>query len=293
MNKKPANPSYFFAIFSFMALTAPGSGCFEEEESSVTDGDTDPDGLDVPDKADAPDTVEDDPGVEDVAVDDAGEEECRFPDAREVEMEQTGEPFWAKLYRTGANDDFARIAGARDGGFFIVGRTDKFIPDEASWAEGVSWILKLDDRGNVLWQKSDCSVGVTGILAAGETADHGVVACGGIYPTYEPVPFNWFFKMNEDGTMAWQKRIGDGSSAHDIIQTSDGGYVGTFDAEKMHIVKLDEDGSTQWLKRYDLANYNTIESIRQTSDNGYILAAEVEISDDVDFVPEVKCSGGP
>lgn len=284
MKKRSTNPVYLFVLFSFIALVIPGQGC-DEEESSVTDGETDADGLNVPDKTDSPDAVEDtvadDPGVEDVAIDDVGEEECRFPDAGEIEMELTEEPYWAKLYRTGADDWDPRIAGARDHGFFIVGRTDAFVPDEANWYGGVPWILRLDDRGNVLWQKSDCSVGVTVITAANETSDHGVVASGGIYPTYEPVPNDWFFKMNEDGTMAWQKRIGDGGSAHGIIQTSDGGYVGVFDASRMHVLKMDENGNKEWLKRYDLANYDSIESISQTSDNGYILAAQVEISDDV------------
>ena len=81
--------------------------------------------------------------------------------------------------------------------------------------------------------------------------------------------------------LPWAKTFGGPQfeSANSIQQTSDGGYIvagasnsfGTLFAQGW-VLKLDAAGTTQWVKRYGFGDGDTLNSIQQTSDGGYIVA---------------------
>ncbi|HEX2014830.1 MAG TPA: hypothetical protein VLA68_06355 [Nitrososphaera sp.] len=91
----------------------------------------------------------------------------------------------------------------------------------------------------------------------------------------------WVIKVNEDGSIAWQRTWGGGSSdvTRSIQQTSDGGYViaartasfgrGSTD---FWVIKLDDEGHTQWQKTYGGPSGEMPHAIQQTTDGGYIVA---------------------
>ncbi len=185
---------------------------------------------------------------------------------------------WEKTY--GGNDDEAAdlIYQTSDGGYVVTGYT-------ASFGAGSIdvWVLKLDGNGDIQWQKTyggddeDEAVGIQqttdgGYVVAGETRSFGAGAWD-----------VWILKLNEDGTVQWQKTYGgkqsDTTSADPIQQTPDGGYVvagrtasfgkGGYD---VWVLKLDENGAIQWQKTYGGYDYDEAHSVRQTSDGGYAVA---------------------
>ena len=99
----------------------------------------------------------------------------------------------------------------------------------------------------------------------------------------------WIVKQNASGTMLWNRLIGGNSAdrANSIQQTSDGGYIVTgfsfsslsgdivvanHGGSDIWVVKLDATGNINWNKLLGGTGNETVYSIQQTSDGGYIVS---------------------
>ena len=91
----------------------------------------------------------------------------------------------------------------------------------------------------------------------------------------------WILKLDSNGNTNWTKTFGGTSSdqANSIQQTSDGGYIvaGTTQSlgagsSDFWILKLDTNGDTNWTKTFGGSDWDTANSVQQTSDGGYIVA---------------------
>jgi uncharacterized delta-60 repeat protein len=185
---------------------------------------------------------------------------------------------WQKTYG-GDNDEAADlIYQTSDGGYAVVGYT-------ASFGAGAIdvWILKLREDGTIEWQKTYGGRDEDEAVAIQQTSDGGYVVAG------ETQSFGagdwdvWILKLNENGTVQWQKTYGgkklDTTSADPIQQTSDGGYIvcgrtasfgaGGYD---VWVLKLDENGVIQWQKTFGGPSDDEAHSVRQTLDGGYAVA---------------------
>jgi uncharacterized delta-60 repeat protein len=94
----------------------------------------------------------------------------------------------------------------------------------------------------------------------------------------------WVLKLNASGNVTWQKTYGSGGEIGDfaptIEQTTDGGFVvaghtsfgaGIYD---LWGLKLDASGDATWQKTYGGAGMDGANSIRQTTDGGFVVAGE-------------------
>lgn len=89
----------------------------------------------------------------------------------------------------------------------------------------------------------------------------------------------WILKLAPDGSVEWQKTYGGAGSdgATYIQQTVDDGYIvaattNSFGAgwSDAWILKLASDGNVEWQKTYGGVKIDTVSSIQQTNDGGYI-----------------------
>jgi hypothetical protein len=176
---------------------------------------------------------------------------------------------WAKLFGSTVDDseDYAdSIQQTSDGGYIVGG----------------SKLWKLDGSGNWVWQKS--YGGRT--KAIQQTSDGGyIVACDALV-----------LKLDGDGQVVWQKTyVGSGTDhvwIESIQQTSDGGYIAAgghypFGADvDAWVLKLDGTGNVVWQKAYDNVSRNdSVFFVRQTSDEGYIVAVESRFNGSFDSNP--------
>lgn len=101
----------------------------------------------------------------------------------------------------------------------------------------------------------------------------------------------WVLKLDSDGKIQWQKTYGGPGwdIAHDIQQTSDGGYivVGYSSFGSALVLKLNPSGGIEWQKTYggfDGYGY----SIKQTQDGGYVFTGSFYRLDRGDDIWVVK-----
>ncbi len=130
---------------------------------------------------------------------------------------------------------------------------------------GVYWARAIGsavaDEATVVQETSDGGYFVAGNTGFGTTAD------------------GWAAKLDSTGKILWQKTYGGSSGDHILSgqQTSDGGYIiagyttsfGAGDDDGW-VVKLDAWGGVSWQKFYGGSAHDELESLKQTSDNGYI-----------------------
>jgi hypothetical protein len=184
---------------------------------------------------------------------------------------------WVKIYDCGGdNDTIGYIQQTSDGGYIAAGGTTSFGAGSYD-----AWVLKLDNTGNVVWQKS--YGGTEGeehaLSSIQQTADGGYIVAGWA-ESFSSSGDAWILKLDGSGNVQWQKTYGGTSwdDAESIQQTADGGYIvagwaGSFSSSNdVWVLKLDSSGNVQWQKTYGGTSSEYAESIQQTADGGYIVA---------------------
>lgn len=157
-----------------------------------------------------------------------------------VKLDTAGNMVWQKNMGGLFADVANFILQSSDGGFVVAASTNSNEGD-ASGNHGIrdAWLLKLDDTGNILWQKCYGGTSYDGANSVQQTTDGGyVVACyafgsdGDVIGNHGLYDF-WILKLDIDGDLLWQKCMGGTGSdyAWDIRQTTDGGFIVTGSAE--------------------------------------------------------------
>jgi uncharacterized delta-60 repeat protein len=195
-----------------------------------------------------------------------------------LKLNSDGEVAWQKAYGGADEEKPSQIQQTSDGGYIVAGVARSF---------GVGgydlWVLKLNSTGTVSWQKTYGGPDYEETGSIQQTSDGGYIVLGGTSSFGAGLNDLWVLKLNDDGTVAWQKTYGgtDYEETGSIQQTSDGGYIV---AGKTHsfgagggdfwVLKLDSAGTVEWEKTYGGTNEDYAYSIQQTADGGYVVAGD-------------------
>jgi len=183
---------------------------------------------------------------------------------------------WDKTYG-GGNGDWAKsIQQTEDGGYIVAGYT------ASKGAGGTDfWVIKLDEEGNIIWDKTYGGSEGNGATSIQQTKDGGYIVAGGTESKGAGYADFWVIKLNARGNKIWDKTYGESGDdvATSIQQTKDGGYIvagstqskgaGNYD---FWVIKLDTRGNKIWDKTYSGGYWDEANSIQQTEDGGYIVA---------------------
>ena len=218
-----------------------------------------------------------------------------------VKLDADGSIIWQNCLGGSSWDYAYSIQQTNDEGYIVAGNT--FSDDgDVSGNHGSYdyWIVKLNSSGEMMWQK--CLGGSTSDEAREihQTADGGYIVSGYSMSNDGDVSGNngmadyWTVKLNAEGDIEWQKCHGgssydEGTSIH---QTSDDGFIvagysssedgdvtGNHGYNDYWVVKLDESGEMEWESSLGGSDEDYARSIRQTEDNGYVVAGRSESTD--------------
>jgi hypothetical protein len=224
-----------------------------------------------------------------------------------VKLDSSGNIQWDKTIGGSDLDGLNSLQQTSDGGYILGGGSRSNISGEKTenrrgGYEFDYWIVKLDNLGNIQWDKTIGGNSGDNLQSIQQTADNGYILGGnsssGI--SGEKTENNrgsnytddyWIIKLDSLRNIQWDKTIG--GSANDYYsfaqQTSDGGYIlggsstsdisgektqrnrggnGAFD---YWAVKIDSTGNIQWDKTIGGYRNDNLYALQQTGDDGYIL----------------------
>ena len=221
-------------------------------------------------------------------------------------MDEKGNLDWQKSFGGNQVDLLQSIAITQDGGFILGGTStsDKGIDKkEDSKGQEDFWVIKLNAKGQEIWQKTIGGSSMEKLLSIAPTKDGGYILGGTSssdasediekdkYSKNEDSRGNldyWVVKLKSDGTMQWQKTIGGQyqDELKSIHQTTDGGYIlggysnspisgdkteANYGLGDYWIVKLNEEGSIEWQRTLGGDKDDNLFALSQTKDGGFIV----------------------
>ncbi|WP_245896428.1 T9SS C-terminal target domain-containing protein [Flavobacterium sediminis] len=224
-------------------------------------------------------------------------------------MDEHGNLDWQKSFGGNKEDLLQSIALTGDGGFILGGTSasDKG-SDKTENSKGKEdfWIIKLNAKGQQLWQRTIGGSGMEKLLSIAQTKDNGYILGGtsssnktitpegqtpDLYGKSEDSRGNldfWVVKLSEAGTIEWQRTIGGKyvDELRSIQPTTDGGYIlggysnspasgdkteENYGLGDYWIVKLDAQGEIDWQRAYGGEKDDNLNALIPTRDGGYLL----------------------
>ncbi len=177
-----------------------------------------------------------------------------YADAWVLRLDSEGNVKWQKAYGGSYYDGAYAVALAPNGDIIVAGWT-------LSFGAGGSnvWVLRLDENGNIRWQKTYGGSGDDEAYAVA-VANNGDIIVAGYYGANWGGSGGdvWVLRLDSEGNVKWQKTYGGGSDdeATAVALAPNGdvivaGYTYSFGAYgDAWVLRLDSEGNVKWQKTY-------------------------------------------
>lgn len=195
-----------------------------------------------------------------------------------LKMDKEGTIEWKKVFGKERKDSAEAIVETSDG-FIVAAGTSKSYNENGNYD---IYVVKLDQKGKTIWQKTFGGVGKDYTRAMVRTDDGGVVIAG-TTKSYGKGSYDFYVtRLNKDGNKVWSNTYGgeDLDSAYGIDATRDGGFIVVGETESygagnsdFYIVKLDKNGKEEWTQVYGEKKADALYAVKELND-GYALAGE-------------------
>ena len=197
-----------------------------------------------------------------------------------VKTDANGDSLWSRTFG-GMNSDICQSAQqTSDEGYILAGHTGSFGECDSDF-----WLVKTDADGIFLWDRVFGGDDDDGCYSVQQTSDGGYILAGYSRSFGANNCDYWLLKTNANGDSLWSKIFGgnDDDVCHSVQQTTDGGYILAGDtwsfgagSRDFWLVKTDENGDSLWSDSFGGSQMEVCSSIRQTTDEGYILAGSTQ-----------------
>jgi hypothetical protein len=254
-------------------------------------------------------------------------ENCRgITDFWVIKLNAKGEEQWQKTIGGNGQDELLCAFQTPDGGYMLGGSSSSTLAPEKDITEKGTidvkpdltgktekcrgnmdyWIVKLDNSGTVLWQKTYGGEYADVLRSMEQTADGGYILGG-----YSNSPRSgdkteenkgigdyWILKIDNLGEIEWQKTYGGNgdNQLYVIHQTKDGGYIaggnsnsttqlsykgGTVNnGTDYWVLKMDEKGDAVWSKTYNFGKVDILTSMVENEDHTFLIGGYAQSESD-------------
>jgi len=206
----------------------------------------------------------------------AGSFGAGYKDAWILRLDGEGNIKWQKTYGGEYWEVGEAVAVAPNGDIIVSEITRSFGAGKENF-----WVLRLDENGNVKWQKTygGSDEDEARAVAVAENGDIIVAGCTGSFGAgYKDA---WILRLDGEGNIKWQKTYGgsDGDEAYAVALAPNGdiivaGCTGSFGAgkENFWVLRLDENGNVKWQKTYGGSSSDGAEAVALTPSGDIIVA---------------------
>ena len=232
-----------------------------------------------------------------------------------VRLDSAGNQLWDKAYGGDSDDFLTCLRQTTDGGFILGGyslsgmsgtKTSTNFNPEVLGSHSDYWVVRVDQNGDKLWDKSFGGSGRDRLFGIAQTSDEGYALGGWTLSendgnktaariNQQQQPDYWVVRLDADGNMLWDREFGaiDGDSElGGLEETEDGGFMlvgisaGSASGNKtspliggndLWLVRLDSDGNMLWDRSYGGTGFDgspsaePTASLSLTSDGGLIM----------------------
>ncbi|MCP4643645.1 MAG: hypothetical protein GY851_24570, partial [bacterium] len=198
-----------------------------------------------------------------------------------VKTDGLGEEEWSRHFAelgTTRSDVAYCVQQTADLGFILAGR----IHNPSTTTDCDVYLVKVTSGGTIEWTQALGGTGCDDGRYVQETSGGGYIVAGYTYSYGAGAADMYLIKTDASGNAQWSKTFGgtEEDKALCVQQTTDGGYIlagptfsyGAVFENDMYLVKTDASGNELWSNTFGDTGSDTACSVRQTTDNGYILA---------------------
>ena len=224
-----------------------------------------------------------------------------------IKYSQSDQLEWVKTYGGSSDDRGTKIIATKNGGFAVIGYSKSSDIDvNENAGDKDFWILKLDEKGNVIWKKTFGFSGKDVGTAIIETNDKGFLVCGELDvtasggqgktrlgPLHAGGDF-WVIKIDAMGATDWSSYYGGTftDTPSGIVQTENGNFiiVGSSDSNDIDItdnkgsydfwvIKISPTGQLLWEKNYGGSEIDEAKAIVATDHNDFVIIGNTRSND--------------
>ncbi|MEX0313352.1 MAG: hypothetical protein AB3N18_04180 [Allomuricauda sp.] len=151
-----------------------------------------------------------------------------------LKVSSSGDLLWQKSFGGTGIDKAYGIAKTADNAYVVIGNTFSIDTDiSKNNGESDVWLIKIDDSGNLIWEKNYGGTAFDAAQSVNLTANGGFVIAGNSKSIDGDATENngendlWIIKTNSEGNVEYQKTFG-GSGidfAFDAIQNTEGSLI--------------------------------------------------------------------
>lgn len=222
-----------------------------------------------------------------------------------VKIDNIGNVEWQRTYGGSLQDAIHTLHTTLDGGYIFGGWTESSDGDIQSGNKGKtdSWVVKIDNVGNIQWEKTYGGSGVDALQDMKPTLDGGYILGSFTWSNDGDIQSGnngeidlWVVKIDSIGNLEWEKTYGGDSEDYfwAIESFSDGSYllVGEIfsnngDIQSGHhgggndgwVVKIDNVGNILWERTFGGSGREILSTVISTLDGGYLFGGESNSTD--------------
>ncbi len=194
-----------------------------------------------------------------------------------IKIDSNGNIEWDQAFGDGGDDLASSVEQTLDGGYSIVGRTSSNSYDVL--------LIKTDSMGNESWIKTFGGAGADYGYSGKETMDGGLIITGFTASSGSGNRDVWLIKTDSGGNEEWNHTYGgsDSDEGYDLDLTIDSGFIivgttRTYGSGQLDLwlIKTDSEGNEEWEQTFGGQYEERGYSVKQTSDDGYILLGTTE-----------------